>query len=192
MLKADEPLELFLGGNEKEAIEIWKKQSTLGDLNATYALGIVFYDSDVTGLCKRIDDSLCADNFKTGIKFFKIGHAAGDPRATYALAEHYDYFWKLKKAFKFYLEAAEKGVPEAQFNTASMYEHGDGTKKDLTQSVRWYLQCNESKLCLQKEDGISDLIEQLSDEEFEKAKSMVIVDQIVINIRLSSVGNNKQ
>ena len=98
----------------------------------------------------------------------------------------------MKKAFKFYLEAAEKGVPEAQFNTASMYEHGDGTKKDLTQSVRWYLQCNESKLCLQKEDGISDLIEQLSDEEFEKAKSMVIVDQIVINIRLSSVGNNKQ
>ena len=91
-----------------------------------------------------------------------------------------------------YLEAAEKGVPEAQFNTASMYEHGDGIKKDLVQSVRWYLQCNESKLCLQKEDGISDLIEQLSDEEFEKAKSMVIVDQIVINIRLSSVGNNKQ
>ena len=88
------------------------------------------------------------------------------------------------------MEAAEKGVPEAQFNTASMYEHGDGTKKDLVQSVRWYLQCNESKLCLQKEDGISDLIEQLSDEEFEQAKSFVKKDQIVINIRLSSVKKN--
>ena len=190
ILQAEEPLDLFLGGNESEAIEIWKQQSALGDIDATYALGIIFYDSDVTGLCQRIENSLCADNFRTGIKFFNIGHAAGDPRATYALAEHYDYFWKLKKAFKFYLEAAEKGVPEAQFNTASMYEHGDGTKKDLVQSVRWYLQCNESKLCLQKEDGISDLIKQLSDEEFAKAKSFVNKDQIVINIRLSSVKKN--
>ena len=189
-LKAEEPLELFLGGNESEAIEIWKEQSILGDIDASYALGIIFYDSDVTGLCQRIDDSFCKENFKTGIKFFKIGHAAGDPRATYALGEHYDYFRKYKKAFKFYLEAAEKGVPEAQFNTASMYEHGDGTKKDLVQSVRWYLQCNESKLCLQKEDGISDLIEQLSDEEYAKAKSFVKKDQIVINIRLSSVKKN--
>jgi hypothetical protein len=47
---------------------------------------------------KRIDDSFCKENFKTGIKFFKIGHAAGDPRATYALGEHYDYFRKYKKS----------------------------------------------------------------------------------------------
>ena len=189
--KAEDPLKLFLGGNEVEAIEIWKQQSALGDIDATYALGIIFYDSDVTGLCQRIDDSFCRENFKTGIKFFKIGHAASDPRATYALGEHYDYFRKYKKAFKFYLEAAENGVPEAQFNTASMYEHGDGVKKDLVQAVRWYLQCNESKLCLQKEEGISDLIEQLTVEEFNLSKSLVIQDQSVINIRLSSVSKTK-
>jgi hypothetical protein len=45
-------------------------------------------------------------------------------------------------------------------------------------------------LCLQKEDGISDLIEQLSDEEYAKAKSFVKKDEIVINIRLSSVQKN--
>ena len=44
-LKAEEPLELFLGGNESEAIEIWKEQSILGDIDASYALGIIFYDS---------------------------------------------------------------------------------------------------------------------------------------------------
>ena len=74
-----------------------------------------------------------------------------DPRAAYALAEYYDDHWyfssNYKKAFKHYLFAAENGVPEAQFNVANMYEFGDGIKKDLVQSVRWYLQCNYTSLC---------------------------------------------
>ena len=184
---AEEPLKLFLGGNEKEAINIWKKESEMGDVNASYALGIVFYDSDVTGLCQRIDDNDCKNNFKSGLKYFKIAHDAGDVRATYALGEHYDYFRKYKKAFKFYLKAAEAGVPEAQFNTASMYEHGEGVTQDTVQAVRWYLQCNETKLCLQKEEGISDLIDQLTIEELQFAKSFLIIDQDPLNIRLDSV-----
>ena len=183
----EEPLELFLGGNENEAINIWKQNSKLGDLDATYALGIIFYDSDVTGLCQRIEDKGCKNNFKTGLNYFKSAHDAGDIRATYALGEHYDYFRKYKKAFKFYIKAALAGVPEAQFNTASMYEHGEGTKQDIVQAVRWYLQCNETKLCLQKEDGISDLIDQLTADELEYAKSLLVLNQIPINIRLSSV-----
>ena len=176
-----------MGGNEKEAINIWKQESETGDVNASYALGIVFYDSDVTGLCQRIDDNDCKNNFKSGLKYFKIAHDAGDVRATYALGEHYDYFRKYKKAFKFYLKAAEAGVPEAQFNTASMYEHGEGVTQDTVQAVRWYLQCNETKLCLQKEEGISDLIDQLTIEELQFAKSFLIIDQDPLNIRLDSV-----
>ena len=184
---AEEPLKLFLGGNEKEAINLWKQKSEMGDANASYALGIIFYDSDVTGLCQRIEDSNCKNNFKSGLKYFKIAHDAGDVRATYALGEHYDYFRKYKKAFKFYLQAAEAGVPEAQFNTASMYEHGEGVTQDTVQAVRWYLQCNETKLCLQKEEGISDLIDQLTIDELKIAKSSLIIDQIPLNIRLDSV-----
>ena len=184
---AEEPLKLFLGGNEKEAINIWKQESETGDVNASYALGIVFYDSDVTGLCQRIDDNDCKNNFKSGLKYFKIAHDAGDVRATYALGEHYDYFRKYKKAFKFYLKAAEAGVPEAQFNTASMYEHGEGVSQDTVQAVRWYLQCNETKLCLQKDEGISDLIDQLTIEELQFAKSFLIIDQAPLYIRLDSV-----
>ena len=184
---AEEPLKLFLGGNEKEAINLWKQKSEMGDANASYALGIIFYDSDVTGLCQRIEDSNCKNNFKSGLKYFKIAHDAGDVRATYALGEHYDYFRKYKKAFKFYLQAAEAGVPEAQFNTASMYEHGEGVTQDTVQAVRWYLQCNETKLCLQKEEGISDLIGQLTIDELKIAKSSLIIDQIPLNIRLDSV-----
>jgi len=176
-----------LGGNEKEAINIWKQESEMGDVDASYALGIVFYDSDVTGLCQRIEDSNCKNNFKSGLNYFKIAHDAGDVRATYALGEHYDYFRKYKKAFKFYLKAAEAGVPEAQFNTASMYEHGEGVTQDIVQAVRWYLQCNETKLCLQKEEGISDLIDQLTIDELQFAKSFLIIDQVPLNIRLDSV-----
>jgi tetratricopeptide (TPR) repeat protein len=189
--KSQEPLELFLGGYEQEAIDLWQRQSDLGNVDATYALGIVFYDSDVTGLCKRIEDKLCKSNFKSGVKYFKIAYEAGDARAAYALGEHYDYFGKYKKAFKFYLEAAKKGVPEAQFNSASMYEHGDGVKKDTVQAVRWYLQCNVSSLCKQKEEGILDLIELLSDKEFDYAKSLVNNDQAEVNIRLSSVSSSR-
>ena len=191
ILRAEEPLELFLGGNEQQAINLWKQESKLGDINSMYALGIIFYDSDVTGLCQRIEDILCKSNFKSGVKYFKMAHDAGDVRATYALGEHYDYFRKYKKAFNFYLKAALEGVPEAQFNTASMYEHGEGTKQDTVQAVRWYLQCNETKLCLQKEKGISDLIDQISIEELDFAKSLLVIDQTPINIRLSSVSIEK-
>ena len=184
---AEEPLKLFLGGNEKEAINLWKQKSEMGDANASYALGIIFYDSDVTGLCQRKQDDNGKNNFKSGLKYFKIAHDAGDVRATYALGEHYDYFRKYKKAFKFYLKAAEAGVPEAQFNTASMYEHGEGVSQDTVQAVRWYLQCNETKLCLQEEEGISDLIDKLTIEELQFAKSFLIIDQVPLNIRLDSV-----
>ena len=157
----------------------------------------LYNDASSINLCK-IDD-FCIDENESNYKkayeiFLDLYENDNDPRAAYAIGEYYDNHWvfwpNYKKAFKYYLFAAERGVPEAQYNVANMYEFGDGVKKDLVQSVRWYLQCNESKLCLQKEDGISDLIEQLSDEEYAKAKSFVKKDQIVINIRLSSVKKN--
>jgi len=49
------------------------------------------------------------------------------------------------------------------------------------------LQCNETKLCLQKEEGISDLIDQLTIDELQFAKSFLIIDQVPLNIRLDSV-----
>ena len=51
------------------------------------------------------------------------------------LDNHWVFWPNYKKAFKYYLFAAERGVPEAQYNVANMYEFGDGVKKDLVQSV---------------------------------------------------------
>ena len=93
----------------------------------------------------------------------------------------------MPKAFKFYLFAAERGVPEAQYNVANMYERGEGTRKDLVQSIRWYLQCNLTPLCGAGEEGISDLISQVSEEEFEEARSLLIEDLETVDIRITSV-----
>jgi hypothetical protein len=76
-------------------------------------------------------------------------------------------------------------VPEAQYNIANMYERGDGVKKDIVQSVRWYLQCNVSSLCAAGQEGIDDLIVQLTDEEFDYAKSLVDYDMKDVDIRIT-------
>ena len=82
--------------------------------------------------------------------------------------------------------AAERGVPEAQYNVANMYEFGDGVKRDLVQSVRWYLQCNLSSLCGAGKEGIDDLIEQLSPEEFALAESLIDKTIKVVDIRITA------
>jgi hypothetical protein len=66
-----------------------------------------------------------------------------------------------------------------------MYERGDGVKKDLIQSVRWYLQCNVSSLCAAGKEGIDDLIVQLTDEEFDYAKSLVDYEIEDVDIRIT-------
>ena len=122
--------------------------------------------------------------------FVQLYQSHKDPRAAYALGEYYDDHWyfsrNYKKAFKYYLFSAERGVPEAQFNVANMYEHGDGVRKDLTQSVRWYLQCNTTSLCGAGVDGIDDLIDQLTGEQYELAKSLVVNDMKEVDIRITT------
>ena len=67
-----------------------------------------------------------------------------------------------------------------------MYEFGDGVKRDLVQSVRWYLQCNKSSLCGAGKEGIDDLIEQLSPEEYALAESLIDESIIEVDIRITA------
>jgi len=41
-------------------------------------------------------------------------------------------------AFQWYFQAAEKGLPAAQYNVGMMYSAGQGTDRDLEQSLTWY------------------------------------------------------
>ena len=181
----DKNYDLLISGHKEEAINNWQKLAEEGDTNARYALAILYSDAEFIGLCSIKD--FCKNNYKKAQKLYEELYDEGDPRAAYALAEIYDFYWRFNKAFKYYLFAAERGVPEAQYNVANMYERGEGTRKDLVQSVRWYLQCNLSALCGAGEEGISDLIDQISEEQFEEAKSLLIDDLEPIDIRLTSI-----
>ncbi len=181
----DKNYDLLISGHKEEAINNWQKLADEGDTNARYALAILYSDAEFIGLCSIKD--FCKNNYKKAQKLYEELYDEGDPRAAYALAEIYDFYWRFNKAFKYYLFAAERGVPEAQYNVANMYERGEGTRKDLVQSVRWYLQCNLSALCGAGEEGISDLIDQISEEQFEEAKSLLIDDLEPIDIRLTSI-----
>ena len=193
-IRADNVYDLLISGEREKGISILRDLAeNENNKDAMYVLGLLYNDASSRNLCS-IDDFCLGQNFsnyKEAKKIFtQLYQNHNDPRAAYALGEYYDDHWyfsrNYKKAFKYYLFSAEQGVPEAQFNIANMYEHGDGVKKDLTQSVRWYLQCNTSSLCGAGVDGIDDLIDQLNSEQFELAKSLVVNDMKEVDIRITT------
>ena len=192
-LKAETVYDLLISGDREKAIDVLRYQSeNENNLDAKYVLGILYTDASSINLC-QIDDfclTQSLSNYKKAKQIYlDLYTNHNDPRAAYALAEYYDDHWyfssNYKKAFKHYLFAAENGVPEAQFNVANMYEFGDGIKKDLVQSVRWYLQCNYTSLCGAGYEGIDDLIGQLSEEEFKYAQSLVNNNLKELDIRIT-------
>ena len=185
--------DLFMSGQKKEAVNKLNNLVISGDQDAKYIMGLLYNDASTLNLCD-IKDFCVSENNSNYDKAFEIFsdlyENENDPRAAYAMGEYYDNHWvfwpNYKKAFKYYLFAAERGVPEAQYNVANMYEFGDGVKIDLIQSVRWYLQCNIASLCGAGVEGIDDLISQLSKEEFAYAKSLIIHDMDEVDIRITA------
>ena len=193
-VRAENVYDLFATGNKEEAIEVLRnvidKES---NSDAKYILGLLYNDASSINLCK-IDD-FCIDENESNYNkayeiFLDLYENENDPRAAYSIGEYYDNHWvfwpNYKKAFKYYLFAAEGGVPEAQYNVANMYEFGDGVKRDLVQSVRWYLQCNKSSLCGAGKEGIDDLIEQLSPDEYALAESLIDETMKEVDIRITA------
>ena len=192
--KAETFYDLLISGEREKGITILRDLA-VNETNkdAMYVLGLLYNDASSINLC-GLEDFCLGENFsnyKEAKKIFtQLYQNHNDPRAAYALGEYYDDHWYFStnytNAFKYYLFSAKRGVPEAQFNVANMYEHGDGVKKDLTQSVRWYLQCNTTSLCGAGVDGIDDLIDQLTSEQYELAKSLVENDMKEVDIRITS------
>ena len=193
-IRAETVYDLLISGEREKGIAILRDLAENdNNKDAMYVLGLLYNDASSINLCS-IDDFCLGQNFsnyKEAKKIFtQLYQNHNDPRAAYALGEYYDDHWyfssNYKKAFNYYLFSAERGVPEAQFNVANMYEHGDGVKKDLTQSVRWYLQCNTTSLCGAGVDGIDDLIDQLTGEQYELAKSLVEHGMKEVDIRITT------
>ena len=191
---AETVYDLLISGEREKGIAILRDLAeNENNKDAMYVLGLLYNDASSINLCSI--ENFCLgqnfSNYKEAKKIFtQLYQSHNDPRAAYALGEFYDDHWyfseNYSEAFKYYLFSAEQGVPEAQFNVANMYEHGDGVKKDLTQSVRWYLQCNTTSLCGAGVDGIDDLIDQLTREQYELAKSLVVNDMEEVDIRITT------
>ena len=193
-IRAETVYDLLISGEREKGITILRDLAeNESNKDAMYVLGLLYNDASSINLCS-IEDFCLGQNFsnyKEAKKIFtQLYQNHNDPRAAYELGEYYDDHWyfssNYKKAFNYYLFSAERGVPEAQFNVANMYEHGDGVKKDLTQSVRWYLQCNTTSLCGAGVDGIDDLIDQLTREQYELAKSLVENGIKEVDIRITT------
>ena len=193
-IRAETVYDLLISGEREKGIAILRDLAeNESNKDAMYVLGLLYNDASSINLCS-IEDFCLGQNFsnyKEAKKIFmQLYKNHKDPRAAYALGEYYDDHWYFSrnytKAFNYYLFSAERGVPEAQFNVANMYEHGDGVKKDLIQSVRWYLQCNTTSLCGAGVDGIDDLIDQLTKEQYETAKSLVENGIKEVDIRITT------
>ena len=72
------------------------------------------------------------------MKLSALCHAAGTPTARLDEAMRYDLEGKADLAYKAYLEAAQAGVPEAQFNVAVMLDSGRGVSADAIGAAQWY------------------------------------------------------
>mgnify|MGYP003321734511 CR=1 FL=1 len=129
-LKAESVYDLLVSGDREKAIDVLRYQSEKeNNLDAKYVLGILYTDASSINLC-QIDDfclTQSLSNYKKAKQIYlDLYTNYNDPRAAYALAEYYDDHWYFSrnytKAFKYYLFSAERGVPEAQFNVANMYE----------------------------------------------------------------------
>ena len=58
-------------------------------------------------------------------------------------AYEYETRGDYENAIRFYLEAAEKGIPEAQYNLANLYYQGVGVQQSYTEALKWYHEAAE-------------------------------------------------
>ena len=123
--------------------------------------------------------------------------AAGDAESAFYLGNEYFYGENrpanLALAVYWYKKAADKGIPEAQFNYASCLESGRGIKKNLADAFVWYKKASDQnfqpasfriakfyltgvpdetgRLILQPEvKSALALLEKLTDEQYEPAE----------------------
>lgn len=100
-------------------------------------IGTIFIFLLLTGspLALRAEPAKKADELR-------IKAAAGDAEAAFYLGNEYYYgenrVANLTLAAYWFHKAAEKGIPEAQFNYASCLESGHGVKADLQEAFSWY------------------------------------------------------
>lgn len=112
-----------------------------GSLKAINAIALMYFEGE--GVKKNIPHA---------IKLLEISANSDDLRAMNMLGGIYQYEYKdFKKAFKWFEKAAKNGHNEARMKVASMYEKGEGTKRDKNKAISWYKEVLQSSSPLAEE-----------------------------------------
>jgi TPR repeat protein len=82
-----------------------------------------------------------------GVQLLLAKAKQGDSGAQFWSGVAYEEGWctksDLKKALRFYSQAAEQGDPDVQNSLGQMYEEGRGVKQDYALAAKWYLKAAE-------------------------------------------------
>ena len=127
----EQALDAFLQENFDQAMVMWQVLTRAGDIDAMYAIGIM-YDNGLgvgrdmveaaTWYRSAAADGHSGAQFNLGMAYL---HGHGVPRN---LAQSV-YWWR---------QAANQGHADAQFNLGVAYTHGSGVRRNLAKAVRWW------------------------------------------------------
>ena len=160
--------------NFEKAYYLYNKAAEQGDRIAEYSLGNCYYYGHGTkkdyeqavnwyrlsaskgyfmayfnlGCCYK-DGVGTSRNYRKAVE--NLEKAANDSilAAVYMLGTVYDakdndWAGDKKKAFDYYLQAAMKGYPQAQYKVGVCYETGTGGEKDYDKAMDWYLKAADN------------------------------------------------
>jgi len=127
--RADPGLDAFAAGEYEQAYQLWSEQLDLSPASPelNYRLGLL-YDK---GLGTAEDSTRATVHYLNAADqgylpaMFKLG-------AIMARQENY------KQALKWWRQAAEAGLPEAQYNLGTLYLEGKGVKADVVVAGQWF------------------------------------------------------
>ncbi|MFW1766613.1 tetratricopeptide repeat protein [Acinetobacter bereziniae] len=131
----------YLQGDLSNAKKWFISARNLGDNLAAHQLGTIYKNEKDTG--KMLENLLFADSNGFTPSITELGVIYYD--GTLVKKD-------LKKAFDYFERAAKKNDPLAQNNLGWMYEHAEGTEKNIGKSEYWYQIASENDFNLATEN----------------------------------------
>jgi len=139
-LNASRPEERFFYKVQKwiqDALELLRWGADIGDREALYKLGVLYF----------YGDEIQEDKVE-GFRLWKLSAEKEFGMAQYSLGLCYDNGEGApkdkKKAVEWYFKAADRGITDAQKDLGNCYFYGEGIPEDKTNAVRWYRRAAEN------------------------------------------------
>ncbi len=119
--------------NQDKALELMTEANILNDLSSYYYMGVLRE--------KRGEYSEAVKYYRNAHKFSDVAeeHAMAAYRLGIIYEEGQGIIHDDSKSFVYYLEAAQKGIVDAQYKVATFFENGRGTDTDRRKARSWYI-----------------------------------------------------